>query len=152
MALRTLKRRDLGARSRTTPAPRPRRREVRQLALPILGERTLLVYQDGELAEFPKTRGECVDGPRPCPWVRCRYSLVGEVKDNGALKLYRPDLELEDHADTCVLDVADRGQAKLEDIGQRLNIVQERVRQIAQKAKRQIEREVRKLGLQEDDE
>jgi len=23
----------------------------------------------------PRTRGDCVDGPRPCPFVRCRYHL-----------------------------------------------------------------------------
>lgn len=23
----------------------------------------------------PRTRGDCVDGPRPCPYVRCRYHL-----------------------------------------------------------------------------
>lgn len=27
----------------------------------------------------PRTRGECKDGPRPCPWVSCRHHLLLEI-------------------------------------------------------------------------
>lgn len=147
-----LKRGDLGKRSQTMPPPRTRRaraERLSQLRLPVLGERTPLMYADGELATFPATRGECKDGPRPCPWVRCRHHLAGEVKLNGALKLYHPDRELEQLEDTCSLDVADRGPMNLEGIGVRLNIVRERVRQIAEEARELVERAARRRGLEE---
>lgn len=27
----------------------------------------------------PRTRADCLDGPRPCPWVACRHHLLFEV-------------------------------------------------------------------------
>lgn len=39
----------------------------------------------------PITRGDCEEGPRPCPWTFCRYHL-GQGRD-----------------ETCALDVAERG-------------------------------------------
>ncbi len=30
--------------------------------------------------ERPKLRSECVDGPRPCPFVSCKYHLYLDVK------------------------------------------------------------------------
>ena len=62
----------------------------------------------------PKTRGECVDAPRPCTWESCRYHL-GDGNSAAA---------------TCCLDVADRGGATLDEIGEILHIEGERVRQI----------------------
>jgi len=28
----------------------------------------------------PKNRSECINGPRPCPWVGCRYHLLFDWK------------------------------------------------------------------------
>jgi len=30
----------------------------------------------------PKTRADCIDGPRPCPWLGCRYHLGVEVEES----------------------------------------------------------------------
>lgn len=30
---------------------------------------------DERTAARPRTRGECADGPRPCPWLSCRHHL-----------------------------------------------------------------------------
>lgn len=27
----------------------------------------------------PRTRAECIDGPRPCPWASCRHHLLLEI-------------------------------------------------------------------------
>jgi len=78
----------------------------------------------------PRTRGECVEASRPCPFVSCRYHLYLDVTPAGGLKLNYPLAEPWDLAETCVLDVADRGAATLEDVGASLNITRERVRQI----------------------
>jgi hypothetical protein len=78
----------------------------------------------------PKTRGECADGPRPCPWVSCRHHLAYEISPAGGLKEKFPGLELEDMPETCSLDVADSGPAALDSVGYLMNVTQERVRQI----------------------
>src|ERR1019366_2346037 len=38
--------------------------------------------------ERPKTRGDCVDGPRPCPWAGCRQHLYLEVNPTGNMKAH----------------------------------------------------------------
>ena len=41
-----------------------------------------------------------------------------------------PDLEVWEMAETCALDVADRGGITLEDVGSLLNLTRERIRQV----------------------
>lgn len=77
----------------------------------------------------PRTRGECEDGPRPCPWVSCRHHLYLEVNDR-TVKINFPGLEIEELVETCALDVADRGGLSLEDVGPLINVTRERIRQI----------------------
>lgn len=79
----------------------------------------------------PKTRGECVDAPRPCPYVGCRHHLSLDVH-MGKIRLDKR--ELEDMPETCSLDVAERDGASLEEIGSVLGVVRERVRQIQDRA------------------
>jgi len=77
----------------------------------------------------PKTRADCVDGPRPCPWVSCRHHLAIDVLASGSFQVNFPS-RLADLADTCALDIADRGAATLEEIALLVNLTRERVRQI----------------------
>lgn len=83
-----------------------------------------------EMSDRPKTRGDCVDGPRPCPWAGCRMSLVIDITRSGSIKINSPDLELEEMVDSCALDVADRGEQTLETIGELMNLTRERARQL----------------------
>lgn len=78
----------------------------------------------------PRTRGACKGSERPCPFVSCKYHLYLDVNCAGGLKLNFPGIELEDMAETCALDVADRGGATLEEIGDLLNVTRECVRQM----------------------
>lgn len=112
-----------------------RKREVRARTLQlrnVVREHALgaLLYPDrGE--RLPATRGECEGGPRPCPMVRCRWNLYLDVTPRtGAIKLNFPDLAPEDMAESCALDVADRGGVSLEGVGAIMNLTRERIRQV----------------------
>lgn len=79
----------------------------------------------------PKTRGDCVGGHRPCPFVSCRHHLYLDVNPRtGSLKLNFPHLEPWELKETCSLDVADMGGKMLEEVGELANITRERARQI----------------------
>jgi hypothetical protein len=92
----------------------------------------------------PRTRAECADGPRPCPYVSCKYHLYLDVQDRtGSIKLNFPDIEVEDMNESCSLDIADRGGATLEQVGAIMNVTRERIRQLELIAGAKI----RKAGL-----
>lgn len=61
----------------------------------------------------PKKRGDCKDGPRPCPWASCRYHLQVDVvaHSSGSKRVILrsdPDTWTES-TQTCALDMADQG-------------------------------------------
>lgn len=82
--------------------------------------------------ERPRTRADCADVPRPCPFVSCRHSLYLDVNRSGGVKLNFPSLEPGDMPPewSCALDVADRGGATLERTAAALNITREGIRLI----------------------
>ena len=83
----------------------------------------------------PKSRAECVEGMRPCPYVSCKHHLFLDVSARtGAIKLNFPDIEVEDMTESCALDVADRGGTTLEEVGAIMNLTRERIRQLEVKA------------------
>ena len=77
-----------------------------------------------------KTRDECAHGPRPCPWVSCKYHLYLDVSPSGGIILNFPHLKPGEMDWSCVLDETERGGMTLDLISQRLNITRERIRQI----------------------
>lgn len=88
----------------------------------------------------PRSREECLDGPRPCPFVSCKHHLFIDVSPRtGAIKLNFPDLEVWDMGESCALDVADRGGTTLEDVGAIMNLTRERIRQVEVKALAKLE-------------
>ncbi len=94
-----------------------------------------LEIDEGLQALRPRTRGDCAKGPRPCPWVACKYHLYLDVSSKtGSIKLNFPDLEPWELQDSCVLDVADKGPVTLEDVGRIMNLTRERIRQLEQAA------------------
>lgn len=72
---------------------------------------------------LPLTRGDCADGPRPCPHA-CRHRLEG--------------------AESCALDVADRGGITRDEIGALLGMTRVAV---AQAEKRAVRRLCARLGV-----
>lgn len=55
----------------------------------------------------PRTRGDCEDGPRPCPW-RCRHRIAGSR--------------------LCVLDLVERGPLDVAEIAALLGTTEGAVR------------------------
>ena len=86
----------------------------------------------------PRTRGECLGGERPCPWLTCQHHLLAgpaaTLDDERVLAL------LDELPDTCTLDVTDRGEQTLLSVAERVlsrsgePMTRERMRQIETKA------------------
>lgn len=92
----------------------------------------------GPLPERPTHRSECRDGPRPCQFISCSAHLYLDVDPRtGSVILNFPEVppdELERLPETCCLDVAERGEHTLEQVGEYMNVTRERVRQIEEQA------------------
>ena len=89
------------------------------------------VTADEPLPPRPTTRGECLNGPRPCPWVSCRHNLYLDIDGKGNIKLNFPDKEPHEMTESCSLDVGGRGRGMdLVAVSELVNITRERVRQI----------------------
>src|SRR3982751_5403482 len=100
--------RDGRVRSKTI-APKRLTRDEKRLS-------ELLVYPTD--VERPTTRDECKSTTRPCPFVSCSHHLYLDVNpESGAIKLNFPHLEVWEMAETCSLDVADKGGITLEEGG-----------------------------------
>jgi hypothetical protein len=123
-------RRKRAIRARTISVKRMTKREL---------EVGRLLYPESDYAK-PMAREECLNGPRPCPYVSCKHHLFIDVSPKtGAIKLNFPDLEVWEMGESCALDVADRGGTTLEDVGAIMNLTRERIRQVEVKALAKLE-------------
>lgn len=101
---------------------------------------------DWELRQgVPKTRAECCSGPRPCPYVSCRYHLWLQeaesrpgrrhAKGGAPTSAIRPSTMA-----SCALDVADTGeQLTFGELGVLFGISDEAVRKVFEKAQQKLE-------------
>lgn len=119
------RRKRTGLRSRTI--------SIRRIHKRALARRRLLYPDDPHWR--PKTRGDCGGIERPCPFVTCRYHLYVDVHPvRGSIKFNFPELEVWEMTETCALDVAERGNSSLEEVGSIMNLTRERVRQVQTRA------------------
>lgn len=96
----------------------------------------------------PTLRGQCEGGSRPCPFLGCRHHLALDTGPGGSIRLrFGEDPDLEKLRDTCALDVADRGAMTLEEVGERLGVTRERVRQEENKAMAKLKKRLAKVGI-----
>ncbi len=124
-------RRKRDVRARTISVKRMTKRELE------LGR---MLYPDVEDVVRPKLREDCAQAERPCPFVSCKHHLYLDVSARtGAIKLNFPDLEVWEMAETCALDVADRGGTTLEEVGAIMNLTRERIRQVEVKGLAKLE-------------
>lgn len=107
------------------------------------GEESVL----GEMSDKPRTRGECRQACRPCPWVSCRFHLYLEVKSNGSLVYNFPGREVWELCETCALDVADRGEHDLISVGSWIGVTYERAQQIVLQAQDTLRQMGDRCGL-----
>lgn len=138
------------------PTGRPLKRHCRKSTITLSrhsrAQRALVLLNPAE-HDRPKTRGDCEDGPRPCPYYGCRYNLSVDVapafdQDSqpiGNVQLHHtgPEDDPESFdmpAGNCALDYADTpGGMTLEEIGAVMGITRERVRQIEHSAVRKVQ-------------
>lgn len=125
-----------GARRRGIPPKKTLAvRRITQAEL-AAGRAELQALGANESYNRPKTRGDCAQVPRPCPYVACKYSLYLDVSETGSIILNFPHLAPgQMPADqSCALDLADRGAMTLEDIAVVTNLTRERIRQVELRA------------------
>ena len=93
---------------------------------------SIVVTEDLD-AMRPKTREDCKNSERPCPWVGCRHNLYLDINPStGSIKMNFPDAEPGDLIYSCILDIVDvyAEGVCLEDVASMMNLTRERVRQI----------------------
>lgn len=99
----------------------------------------LPVVPDPHAPPRPVTRADCVDGPRPCPWVGCRHHLGADVTHAGGLALrFHDDPSELQHS--CVLDVAATGPKTEAEMAEILGVSTQRIRQIEYVALKKFQR------------
>lgn len=99
--------------------------------------------------ERPKTRADCVDGPRPCPFVSCQHHLYLDVNPtSGAIKVNFPRLDVWEMDETCALDVADKhaGGAPLPVVAAAMGLSYDRTFQVVDEAKQHARAEANAIG------
>ena len=78
----------------------------------------------------PRTRSQCADVPRPCPFVSCRHHLYLDVREDGSMRVNFPDREPDEMMASCTLDLATDGPRTLDIIGALMGVSKERARQL----------------------
>jgi hypothetical protein len=117
-------------RSRTMSRKEIARELRKQRAFGVIDPELEEVIQEIE-SQRPRSRAECAGGARPCMYISCKHHLYLDVNPStGSIKLNFPDKEVWELAETCALDVADRGGITLEEVGSIMNLTRERIRQV----------------------
>jgi hypothetical protein len=120
---------DESGRRRRRSRARARTISIRRLSKTELN-RGKMLYPEHDYWK-PRSRADCADMERPCPYVSCKYHLYIDVHPvRGSIKVNFPDVEVWEMTETCALDVADRGGITLEEVGEIMNLTRERVRQV----------------------
>ena len=117
-------------RSKTMSRKEIARELRRQRAFGVMDPELEAITREIE-ARRPRSRAECASGARPCMFISCKHHLYLDVNPStGSIKLNFPDKEVWELAETCALDVADRGGITLEEVGSIMNLTRERIRQV----------------------
>lgn len=101
----------------------------------------------------PRTRGDCLRRPRPCPYVSCRYHLFLDITPIGSIKMpFGDEVEaLSQMEHTCSLDAADAGEHTMTKIGQYMGVTGARAQQEVVSAMAKLRRLAEEAGLSLED-
>jgi hypothetical protein len=100
----------------------------------------------------PRTRGDCINGPRPCPWVGCRHNLYLDIRRAGDTVKVNFDVEPDEVQNNtlCSLDYADEAHT-LQQIADLMRVTRERIRQLEDTCLIKAQRVTDALGLDLED-
>ena len=103
--------------------------------------------------ERPRTRADCSNVPRPCPFVGCKHNLYLDTTEIGSLVFNFPHLEPEQMpADrSCSLDLSERGGMTLDQVGAAMALTRERARQVEVKALVELLSRLKERGIDRSD-
>lgn len=88
------------------------------------------------LRSRPRKRSQCIDGPRPCPWVSCRHHLAVDVVAGGQVLVRASwdDDSSELQGPSCSLDLAAAGPQWISTVGGAMGFGDTRMLQIEREA------------------
>jgi hypothetical protein len=96
----------------------------------------------------PRTRADCKNVPRPCPFVSCRYHLYLDVRPKtGSIKMNFKGVSIGKMKNSRALDLTENYGMTLDEVGAVLNITSERTRQIENEALFKLRRIINKKDL-----
>lgn len=94
----------------------------------------------------PRTRGECENGPRPCPYF-CRHNLLYDASKGNEIRIseYLLGAEPDDGLEpaSCALDLAILGDMTYSGISKVMNLSPVTIKQIEERAMRKIKNSIR---------
>lgn len=93
----------------------------------------------------PRVRADCIDGPRPCPWVGCRHNLALYVTELGTIHLN--PLFTDGLPESCALDVADAGGLDQVRVAELLGVSRQRAQQLEEVALGRLRKRLRNIGV-----
>lgn len=113
----------------------------------------LRVLGADEPFDRPKTRADCANVPRPCPFVGCKHNLYLDTTEIGSLVFNFPHLEPEQMPAnrSCSLDLAEHGGMTLDQVGAAMALTRERARQVEVKALVELLARLKEHGIDRSD-
>jgi len=86
----------------------------------------------------PRTRADCINGIRPCPFVGCAYHTYLDVMPGGGIVINFPDLMPWELKCSCVLDEVANGPISWERTADVINVTRTRAQQLANQVAEKI--------------
>lgn len=96
----------------------------------------------------PRTRGDCANVPRPCPFVGCRYHLFLDVGKGGVLRLNFPDKEPHELKRSCALDIAAAGGLGQKVVAKILGVSKQAVQQSEKRSIDRLDPRLRRIAAE----